>query len=218
MGAPPLPPQTSDGAIYRHDLTLEINGQKCVGTCVVPMADRYKVVIYPHGKIDRIMWQTCHQESVVDSPKSGWFDKKYGFEFRQAAGIEDSKACALEVGVFEERKKRNGWAVVDFQDARPETSLPASLKCNGSVFSTTGVSICQSASGLIQEIAFGTPVIVRPSPECAVLTTKDEKTYTFPLAKGKCTYYFVSNLKTDKGVRRMHRLNTIGYSEVPVKE
>lgn len=204
--------------VYKHDLRLEVNGAVINGVGVVRYAPEYRVRVYPPGKIDRIMWRTCNREETVDKPDTGWFSNRYEFTIAPVQGFEDVNSCALSITVLEEKKRRNGFAMVEFEDRRPEVKLEASVACNGVVTKANGVSICQSASGLIQQISFAVPVVQKgASPECDVMRPldSDEKTYRFAIAKGECSYYFVAQERASNGKRYVHRLTTIGYSDVP---
>jgi hypothetical protein len=209
-------PTTED--IYKRDLKVRINGKEYVGVGVLPLMPEYKVEVSPEGKIDRIMWRTCNREEVVDRPESGWFSNKYAFTFKTIIGLEESTACGLSITVLEEKKRRNGFAMFEFEDRRPEVSLMATLSCNGVVSKHRGVSICQSAEGLYQQIEFPTPVFhTGASKNCDVMepVNGNEKIYRFPLARGECSYYFGSQGKSANGKRTLHRLTTIGYTDVP---
>lgn len=206
---------------FRHDLRVRVNGVGYAGVGVAPIAPIYQVTVFPEGKIDRIIWQTCHQESVVDKPDRSFWDvvkrdTSYQFQLKPQAGLEDVNACALEITVLEEKKRRNGFAVIDFEDRRPEISLASRVKCNGVEATFKGVSICQSSAGLMQEISFSEPALIRGvTGACDVMKSDDELKYQFPMPRGKCTYNFVAQRKHANGRRLVHRLNVVGYNDVP---
>ena len=216
------PEAASVDAIYRHMLKIKVDDQTIDGVGVIPLKSSYHLKIYPDGRADRILIHTCHREIPIDEPSSGWSrliggKSIYELDVKRDAEVETSDACAMEVQLFEEKKKRNGWALLEFQDARPEVSLPALVQCDGSATTFNGgVSICQAAEGLIQEIKFKTPVVNAGSdPECDVMQSKDKLTYRFAMAPGICTYYFVAQKRHTNGKRLVHRLKTIGYSDIP---
>lgn len=212
--ATPDPSKTT----FKHDLMMEVNGVKFKGTGVIPRAAQYKIKLFPQDKIDRVFWHTCHQEDVIDKPDTGWFTKAYEFYLSDVPGVQDVNACALDIVVMDQQSRRNGFATLEFLDTRPEVSLPALLKCNGvTTFYDKGVSICQSAEGLIEQLKFNEPVVqTGAKPECDVMKALDDKTFTFVMPRGKCTYYFTADRKIG-GKRVSHRLQTVGYSEVPPK-
>lgn len=216
MGCSTMPaPEYSAAETYRHDLKIEVNGIEYRGIGVLKRATAYNIEVDPKGKIDRIMWQTCHRGDLEDKPDVGW-SGKYKFTIFPVKHIEESEACPISITVLEEKKRRNGFALLDFEDVREEVSLVANLSCNGEVVQKNGVSICQSAVGLIQEIQFGTPVVIRNvNKPCDVMKTSDEKLYRFNVPKGQCTFNFVAQEKAKNGKRFVHRLSTIGYTDVP---
>lgn len=203
---------------YRHDLVLKINGDKFVGTGVAKLASSYKIEVIPEGKIDRIIWRTCNREEVVDKPGGTWWGYQgYSFDLKPAIGLEDVTACGLQVIVLEEKKRRNGFAFVDFQDARSEMDVEAIMTCNGVTRESKGVEVCQSASGLYQQIKFNTKVVqAGVSGQCNVMKPfdGDESFYRFTMPTGECSYYFVAQEKAVNGKRRIFRLSTLGYSDV----
>ncbi len=216
-------PEYNAKATYKHDLVLDINGARVNGVGVAELADVYKVRVYPPGLVDRIMWRTCAKEEVIDKPdvqSSSWFNgyKYVDFIISPAFGLSDINACPLKIEVLEEKKRRNGFAYVDFKDRREEISLISDLTCNGVYSQNRGVSICQSAAGLYQQIIFPADVVqVGSNPECNVMKPLkgDEKVYRFSIAEGVCVYDFISNSKAPNGKRISHRLITVGYTDVP---
>lgn len=133
--------------------------------------------------------------------------------------LED-KACGLDIVVLEEKKIRNGFAFIDFQDSRPEMNLVADMICNGQKVRYIGTGICQSAADLRQKIAFPFPVVVGDLTEaCSLESSEDKMSYEFPMPRGKCTIYFVSNIRNEQNGKRISmRLQTIGYTSLPVRE
>lgn len=203
---------------YRYDLSVMVDDQVCNGTCVVPIKKSYEIKIAADGKVDRVTWQTCHQEQIIERPKSGLFNSNIKFIFVPRDEFEAVSSCALEVTIIQEKKRRAGLVLIEFQDQRAEVSLLSTVICNGSKMNKVGVSTCQSAAGLIQEINFPTAALVNPDVGCELPLTTDERKYRFAIRPGRCTYYFVSNERASNGKRKIHRLTTIGYTEVPVRD
>lgn len=203
---------------YRKTLKVEVNGKVYRGTGVLPIAPKYDITLYPTGKADRIIMQSCARDLVVDSPETdGWFKTAYSFEFIPMAGLETRNSCPLEIATLEKKTINNGFAFLDFQDEREEVALEASLQCNGKTsLKVKGVSLCQGAAGLQSRIWFGEKTILAGvSKECDSFTTRDGFIYEFEISPHKCVYAFVSNSKTKNGKRIYHRLSTVGYTVVP---
>jgi hypothetical protein len=209
-------PSSGQLPVYRHDLKIKLNGVKFNGTGVAERAPKYEVEVNPKDPIDRIIWQTCHQEQVVDRPKTGWFNDTYTFTLNNVSPIEDQTSCPLSITILTEKTRRNALALIEFTDVRPEVSLAATVRCNGqSTLYSKGVSVCQASSGLIQEIEFSEPVIHTGSiNNCATMDKGPQKVFRFAMPEGHCTYYFGANTKHANGKRLLHRLQTVGYSEV----
>lgn len=216
-------PDLNEKDVYKHDLVLDINGKRINGVGAISIANEYKVRVYPPGNVDRIMWRTCSMENVIDKPDvktSSWFGgySYVDFTYKPAFGLDDVNSCALKIEVLEEKKRRNGMALVEFESSRPEASLFSDLLCNGQFSQNKGVSICQSAAGLYQQISFPTPVVIRAvEPACDVMKPfeGDEKVYQFSIAPSECTYVFVAQGRAPNGKRFEHVLTTVGYTDVP---
>jgi hypothetical protein len=205
---------------FMHDLLVEVNGEKFIGSGVLKKAAEYKVTVFPEQKIDRIIFTTCHMQKTDDAPKTdGIFKKSVSITLRDIPNVVDVFACSLGIVTFNEKTRENGFARLMFSDSRPEVSLPVLLKCNGAVtFYRDGVSICHAPSGLIQQLTFSEPVVQAGSrPECDVMKAVDDKTFTFYMPPSQCTYYFVSNRKLN-GKNVVHRFHSIGFTAQPVKE
>lgn len=200
----------------RHGLEITINGQRYQGVGIIDKADKFEIEIHPQEKISRLIIATCHRETVVDKPKTGWFKKSYKFDYAIVKGLEDMKACLMSITVLDGKNKKHGFALFDFLDARPRVSLSADLRCNGVARTyAKGASICQSAKGLYQQIVFKDPVLVRAQEDCVVPETKDRLTFTWPISVGSCTYYFMANKRGPDDKRLLHRHTSLGYTEVP---
>lgn len=203
---------------YRKTLKVEVNGKVYRGTGVLPITPKYDITLYPTGKADRIIMQSCARDIVIDSPESdGWFKNAYSFEFIPMPGLETRNSCPLEIATLEKKIVNNGFAFLEFQDERPEVALEATLQCNGkTTMQVKGVSLCQGAAGLQGRIWFKEKTILAGvGPDCNTFQTKDGFIYDFEIAPHKCVYAFVSNSKTKSGIRIYHRLSTVGYTVVP---
>ncbi len=199
------------------------NSQRVIGVGVVRRASAYVLRVYPPGKVDRIAWRTCSQEQIIDKPdvsRSSWFGgySYVDINYAPASGLDDVNSCAVKIEVLEEKKRRNGMALIEFEDSREEVSLVADLICNGNSVQSRGVSACQSAAGLLQKITFPAPVVQTGSEaKCDVMKPLkgDETTYVFVMPSGECTYSFVSSARAENGKRIEHHLTVLGYTDVP---
>ena len=201
---------------YRKDMPVTIDGVNYFGTAVLPQQLSYKITLYPREKISRLIVQTCNREMVVDKPKQGWFNNAYSFTYVPLPGAETGKLCQLEIAALNENT-RNSFFFAEFDDTREEISLQGFLRCNGNYqVSRAGVSVCQSAEGLTQQIFFQEVVkIGRIQEGCNVPESDDNVFWDFVPNKNKCSYYFVADIRAKNGKRKAHRLTTLGYSSVP---
>lgn len=204
---------------YRYDLSVQVNGRQINGMAVVTPADKYDIIVQPDDKIDRIIWQTCNEEHVVDKPSGGFWNmnKSFSFSVAVAAGLTDVKTCPLKITVLTQKQNRVGLAFLDFGDKRPEyQAIKGTQVCNGTQAYNHGAIVCQSASGLIQQIEFDRPVLPDPVPDagCSPMSDIDGQRlrYRWTLSSGLCMYLF-----GDKDHNRF-RLQAYGYDEVPVLE
>jgi hypothetical protein len=211
-------PQKLAEETYRKDLKLEIDGKTYEGTAVLTRKTSYELTIFPEGKMDRLIIQNCHRDMTTDKPKTGWFSNKHTFRFMPIPGMEDNRSCPLEIASLEEKKTRNGFAYIDFQDSREEISLRAYMKCNGEYSTPQGVGICQAASGLRQSVFFQSQTLLEGvEGECDVMESKDGFFWEWNATPGKCIYYFVAREKHKNGKRLAFRLNALGYTSIPVR-
>lgn len=201
---------------FRHDLKVSVNGNVYSGFGVLPVAPKYDIVIFPEEKISQVIWTTCHQQQISEKPAAGW-NKKASYTFKPSMELEANAACGLSIATIQD-KATVGLAFFDFQDQRPQVVVPGNLFCNGWSGNYKGVTVCQSAAGLVQKIIFPYEVLVpKQGTACDVMLTADNKTYNFGIAPGSCVYYFSAQAKDAKGNRLLHRLTTIGYTQAGIK-
>jgi len=211
-------PQKEAEQTYRKDLKVKVDGKLYDGIGVLPRKPFYDITIYPEGKIDRLIIQNCHRDMTTDKPKTGWFSNEYTFRLMPVPGLEDNRSCPIEIASLEEKKTRNGFAFLDFQDVREEISLQGYLKCSGEYSIPKGVGICQAASGLRQSVFFQSQTILEGvEGDCDVMESKDGFLWEWNMQPGKCTYYFVARQKAKNGKRIAFRLNALGYTSIPVR-
>lgn len=201
---------------YRRDIKVTVNGVKFKGVGVPLPASKYEMEIESKGVINMLTITTCHREVQIEQDDPGWFEKgnKVKYTYIPVSGLEDGKSCLMEIGVFEQKKGRHGWALLDFR-VGPE-SVQAELTCDGKKEKTAPVSICQSREGLLQRIKFDRKMKVLPDlekPQCTVMETSDSGfTYDFLAAPGECVYYFGDQNKN------FHKLTVAGFQSILIRE
>jgi hypothetical protein len=212
--------QLDQTQVYQHNLKVTINGQVFNGIGIAQAAPQYHIKVQPEGKIDRIILRTCHRELVYDKPSHDFWDifkqsSTFETDIVRDDKIESVAACAMEIDVYEQLKHRSGWALIDFQDARPEISLPMYVRCNGEAKWENGVGVCQSAAGLTQEVSFNEPVLAESGDCPGIVGTELKPAWLIAMPAGKCTIYFAAKTKHQNGQRLKARLNTLGYTAIP---
>lgn len=209
------PQKLDDKIFYKRDMQLSVNGHQGEGVLVVPRSAKYSFDIKARGKLDLFTFTTCHREQTKEKAgQSGWFsDKKRRKLIYEPVPLESNRfACPVQLGGYERIKGRHSWAFVDFE--HPSLTLPALISCNGSHYNTRGVSTCQAKTGLIMQIVFSEKVIWPEKNTCVKLESKDSKTFQFKVPRGQCSFRFV----TQKGEEKWHRLTTIGYQKILIRE
>jgi hypothetical protein len=197
-----------DSTFYRRDIQFRVNGVKAAGAVVVPKAAKYVIEGEVKGGFDYLIVRSCHREFTAEN-EGGSF--KYVYEPR--AGLEDSRACPLEIRGAEKEKGRHSFGFIDFENERD--TLEATLSCNGAVTAYKGVSVCQSPLGLIQKIQFAVPVIVQGgSKDCVIAEPKDFMTYEFRTPPKQCLFVFIEKQKPN----RTHRMMTLGFEGVVLRD
>lgn len=205
-------------------MLLEVNGVSGEGVLVVPKADSYYFEVEARGDLDLFILTSCNRDWIKEK---GWHvsykkrflgwgkrkieDKRKVEFFYTPDEIEKNGTCPVWLGGFEESKGRHSWGFVDFKS--DTETLDAKVFCNGETLNEKGVSICQSRKGLIQGIRFETEVVVAPDPECDLGSNRGTY-FEFPISRGECTYIF----RTIKKPREEHRLTTIGYENILIRE
>jgi hypothetical protein len=191
--------------VYKPEMFMEINGKEFRGTAVPDRAESYKVKIVARGKINMFLATTCHEE-IKQEFDPGFFEKgnKHEFTYTPVKELEDGETCMMTLATYEKDKGRHEWGAIDFQNGTENVS--ATLLCDGYKVLTKPVSICRAHEGLMQRIVFDREMVVKhDEPHCAVMKSKDMKTFDWIMPKGECTYYFGD--ENDN----FHRLSTIGY-------
>lgn len=204
---------------YRKQLKFEVDGKIYEGVAVLPRKSSYSITIIPEEKMTYYIFQTPHREIVFDKPDTGWFNKKFTYLYNPQYDLEDRGYTPLEIAALNKDQEADAFAFIEFKDARPEISLEANVRCNGEYQSgNIGVSLCQTAKGLIQEIFFKEKVLIENVDNgCSQPTTESGYFWRIEASEGECPYYFTAQRKHENGKRLSHRLTMVSYTKVGVK-
>lgn len=211
---------------YQRDLEFEVESwdskkkdwvarQKFVGVGVYSItASKYRVKVFAIGKTDMLVMTTCHRELKTASPDmdGSWFNKKGAvFIYEPQPEFEINRACPLDIGVYEKKKGRHGWAMLVLPSERE--NLHATWTCNGERLIYGGTSVCQAKAGLVQSIKFDRPVVQTKVPGCILVEPKDGMNWVFPMPEGDCAIFFFD--KMDE--RNVHQAILFGYGSIPIR-
>lgn len=206
--------QLNPKVLYEHDIRVEVNGKPYTGVGVLPRAKKYEIKANPWGKADLVTINNCHGDKSLHGQGS-----EFSYLYQPSHPLELSGSCLLEFGAYD-KKGQHGWAMFDFED--PEATLPASVSCNfDPVYTSKGVTICQSRVGTIQDIVFDVPVDQESDPGCMLsygVPTEPalpaDRHFRFFMPSGKCVHTFMEKVAP----YREHRLTTLGYESILVRE
>lgn len=203
---------------FRKSLKFEVDGRSYSGVAVLPRKQSYTITIMPDEKMTFYIFQTPHRDIPIDKPDTGWFNKKFVYQYSPQPGLEDRGYAPLEITALNKDQVSDAFAFIEFKDANSEISLEATIKCNGELQpNVVGVSICQTAKGLIEEISFNEKVLIESVENgCEKPYTEDGILWRLKASEGECPYYFTARTRHENGRRLSHRLTMIGYTKVGV--
>jgi len=202
---------------YKRDMQIKIDGEKYEGVAVIPNTKENEIEFKSAGKLDLFTFSTCHREITQEEAHTFLNKKKVKLKYAPSSPDEFSGSCPIQVAGYD-IKGKHSFAFMDIKTK--DATLPATIYCNGKILKNVGVSICQTKYELIERIVFTTEVVV--SPENAkkdfckniVFETTDNKSFKFKMPRRECVYNFMEIAEP----HREHRLDTIGYEEIPLRE
>jgi hypothetical protein len=198
---------------FKYDMEIKVNGFKGVGVLVLPQAAQYEMEISSKSDIDLLTIRSCHRSHEYEK---AWKDNG-AFKGKDFAKVTlnldnpiEKEYCVLDLGAWN-KTGRHSFGFIDFYN--PKLKLVAKSNCNGYTSNQTGVSICQAFIGTLQEISLPNKSVMRAStPDCE-FALPDSKTFRYEIKKGVCVY-----LIKDLTTKEFHRLTTIGYDKIILKE
>jgi hypothetical protein len=184
--------ETDDGKKYKYR-----------GVGVLPRAKSYRIkVSHPlRSSAEFLRFSTCHRERTFSNT-----GKSHEVTFTPS-GIERSGSCLLKFEAYDVKGK-HGWGILEMES--DDETLQAAVLCNGNITRGT-VNICQSRTGLVQEIRFSEEVLIpNQLPRCKITERKKAKAIRFKIPNRECVYVF-------RGVNgRFNKLTLIGTEGVLV--
>ena len=198
---------------YKRDIRIAVAGHTYYGVAVLPSKARYTLDMEFSGTLDLFTFTDCHQQIARErAGNGGIFGPKNQIRIDYEPKFAQGTYCPIEIGGYEAEKGRHSWGFIDFKtDAE---TLPAVVECNGYRVDSDGVSVCQALEGLAQRITFPVPVDTSAEATCGKMESEDGKAFEFPISKGRCVFAF----RERDGARRIHRLTTLGYEKIMIRE
>lgn len=198
--------ELNDDTVYKFDLSLWVNGYYTEkrGAMVVPKAEKYLIKGTGKTKFDFLIIKTCHRKDSFEG-----LGDNFTYEYTPVPGVEDNRACPIEIMGAEKLRGRHVGAFIDFENERDR--LKATGDCDRNHLSWDGVGVCQGPAGLFQRIAFEQEVVAETAtPGCTAPASSDGKEFVFKQGRGRCLIKFMERAEP----HRTFRLNTLGYDEI----
>lgn len=200
---------------FKYDLHGDVNGIPFNGVGVIPRAESYKINIKSDADMDLLTVTSCHRDESFQGSKPQWWEqpkRSFTYVYTPSKGIEDEGSCLVRLGSYNKSGDPNAWGLLDFES--PEATLPATQKCNGLTEKAKGASICQSRSGLIQDITFDGPVLVSDlADQKCKGTSKDKLTWEYVVPEGECVVDYMEIAKP----HRIHRHSSVGFKQIQIR-
>lgn len=186
--------------VYEADIYGTLDGNQFQGIAVGSIAVSHTIRIQSPTDVNFMTIQSCHRfEHYEDVIQSGWFQPNRGFEYtyNQSPGLEDSGICVLRLGAFTKQVGAGeAYGLMLFHNDK--FTLPGENICNGADGGTTGTSICQTQTGLLERLKFKAPVAVaRPTKDGAAIPGQcqgkfiDDLTFEYIMPLGECVAEFM---------------------------
>lgn len=210
-----LPIPMSSNVAYKFDMRGTANGVPFNGVAVIANAPSYDIKLESPVDISLLTITSCHRDFYADDTDKHWSKKKRGYDYvyNPAPSIEDTGSCLLRIGQYDSVHGRAVLGVLDFQ-TKLET-LSAENDCDGRVYQSTGVSICQAKVGTYQVLRFKEPVQVSPTLDSKCRPTPDDSkmNWGYAMNPGECVVAY-SSLSVPL---KFHRHTTIGYTDISIR-
>lgn len=156
-----------EGPLYKYkaDLQITIGGSTFDGMAVTKLSGPIQFSLVSKARLDLLTISSCHRHVTFEKIDKNWFGgvgKKFTYTYsptsRELEGL-----CPLYIQAFD----RNGvtaWGYIAF---RSKENLPTKTDCNGTTWSFSGFTVCQSKAGFIQVERFAEPIkYVEADPSC----------------------------------------------------
>lgn len=186
-------------------MTVQVGEDKTKydGMVSLPLARTQVIKITSFAKLDRLIISGCHRFETYKKADSTWYGgtgKEYKFTYTPTQ-IEFDEKCPLYFQALENNATTD-WGYVAFKTTE---SLIAQVECNGKMYSSSGMTVCQTKAGYEQMIGFAVPVKHKGSSGCTIEVLPNNKFKIIPT--GFCNVAF----KSENNQR--HSLTMLGFTE-----
>jgi hypothetical protein len=196
---------------YRMDMGILNDGQRYIGTAVMPKKEIYDLDFLSPGTLSLFTFTSCSRDIAVEQESGKIIDrKKVNIQYVPNI-IEKRGGCPVYLAGFEKVIGRHTWGMIDFQDDL--AVLPARVTCDGKSYRSEGVTVCQTRAGLTQRMEFDSKIFVRPQPGCEI-EVQEDYAIEWDMKEGSCAYIIQEAVSP----YRQHRLTTYGYVKVILRE
>lgn len=211
------PQTTPKGPLYsyRAELSIGLGGSEFTGLAVTKLAP-VNIVIKSLVSMDRIQVTSCARQNICEN--GGFCDSQFVIDrdwwtgsgksavyYYEPNEAESKGVCPLYIEVYS-KADLTDWGMVAF---RTDETLPAKLACNGSGWTFSGLSVCQTKNGLDQSIKFDRALKAFESePACHMTQDATDATkFWLRPEMGFCKAVFSDGANE-------HRLLLLGYDSV----
>jgi hypothetical protein len=196
--------------LYPYELEMVVNGREVAGAVVVDKATSYNLKFIANVNTAYFFIANCHRtHRTPEIGGKGWgpWKKKsaYNYEFFPNI-IEIEDVCPMEVSAFDASGVQHAFGYLIFKN--PKFDLNATITCSGMNRGSTGVSLCNEAVGLEQQIKFSEPVVHVAQDGCTEMKDIGDNTFRYYMPQRKCIYGFMNKEK------RVHRHIAIGFTDL----
>ena len=199
---------------YPYELDMIVNNVEMSGAVVVDFTTNYEMKFIANGDTAYFFIANCHR--TVRTPEvggSGWgpWKKRSAFTYSFVPNeIETESVCPMEVSAFDSDGVKHAFGYIEFRDS--SFALPAKLTCSGIESDEIGVSVCNEAVKLEQQIEFNVPVVVSAQGGCTEPEQREGNVFRYRMPQNDCTYGFMDDDK------RVHRHVALGFSSLTLLE
>ena len=166
------------------DLPFRVDGVAHSGTATIKrVPSGYKLSFPMPPKTQVAIFRTCHRQVTTRNPGA-----VVEFYYMPVIYLESEDLCLATMETINDTATER-LAIIDFTDSR---RLTARVHCNGVRFDATGAYMCQSASGLTQQVSFKEATVHAVSEGCSEMEPRFGHTFEWDTSPGFCVYEFMA--------------------------